>query len=90
METVRERLHLIALRLVFIVGGLLAFAIGSVGAFLAFDWPPVLREMVSGYLAAILATRVAVVVSRFLLAPKAESFRIVPVDTIAARFWFHG
>src|SRR5437667_1701537 len=88
METVRERLHLIALRLVFIVGGLLAFAIGSVGAFLAFDWPPVLREMVSGYLAAILATRVAVVVSRFLLAPKAESFRIVPVDTIAARFWF--
>jgi moderate conductance mechanosensitive channel len=88
METVRERLHLIALRLVFIVGGLLAFAIGSVGAFLAFDWPPLLREMVSGYLAAILATRVAVVVSRFLLAPKAESFRIVPVDTIAARFWF--
>ncbi len=88
METVRERLHLIALRLVFTVGGLLAFAVGSVGAFLAFDWPPLLREMVSGYLAAILATRVAVVVSRFLLAPKAEGFRIIPADTIAARFWF--
>jgi moderate conductance mechanosensitive channel len=88
METVRERLHLIALRLAFIAGGLLAFALGSVGAFLAFDWPPVLREMVSGYLAAILATRVAVVVSRFLLAPTAESFRIIPVDTVAARFWF--
>jgi hypothetical protein len=87
METVRERLHLILLRLVFTVGGLLAFAIGSVGAFLAFDWPPLLREMVSGYLAAILATWVAVVVSRFLLAPKAESFRIIPVDTVAARFW---
>jgi moderate conductance mechanosensitive channel len=88
METVRERLNLIALRLVFIVGGLLAFAVGSVGAFLAFDWPPLLREMVSGYLAAILATRVAVVVSRFLLAPQAEGFRIIPADTIAARFWF--
>jgi len=87
METVGERLHLIALRLIFTVGGLLAFAVGSVGAFLAFDWPPLLREMVSGYLAGVLATRVAVVVSRFLLAPKAESFRIVPTDSIAARFW---
>src|SRR4029077_20549222 len=87
METVRERLHLITLSLVFIVGGLLAFAVGSVGAFLAFDWPPLLREMVSGYLAAILATRGAVGVRPLVLAPKAESFRIIPVDTVAARFW---
>src|SRR5207245_10663481 len=62
-------------------------AIGSIGVFLAFDWPPLLRQMVSGLLVAILAIRVAMVVGRFLLAPEAERFRIIRVDTVAARFW---
>jgi hypothetical protein len=87
LETVSHRLRVIAARFAFAVGMLLAFAVGSVGAFLAFGWPPLLREMVSGYLVAILAIRVAIVVGRFLLAPEAERFRIIPVDTVAARFW---
>jgi small-conductance mechanosensitive channel len=43
--------------------------------------------MVLGYLVAFLATRIAVVVGHFLLAPDAERFRIIPTDTVAARFW---
>jgi small-conductance mechanosensitive channel len=87
LETVSHRLRVVAARFAFAVGMLLAFAIGSVGAFLAFEWPPLLREMVSGLLVAILAIRVATVVGRFLLAPEAERFRIVPAQTPAARFW---
>ncbi len=87
LETVSHRLRVVAARFVFAVGMLLAFAVGSVGAFLAFEWPPLLREMVSGLLVAILAIRVAIVVGRLLLAPEAERFRIIPVDTVAARFW---
>jgi moderate conductance mechanosensitive channel len=87
LETVHDRLRVVAARFAFAVGMLLAFAVGSIGAFLAFDWPPLLREMVSGYLVAILAIRVAILVGRFLLAPEAERFRIVPVGTSAARFW---
>ena len=87
LETVSHRLRVVAARFAFAVGMLLAFAVGSVGAFLAFEWPPLLREMVSGLLVAILAIRVAIVVGRFLLAPEAERFRIIPVDTVAARFW---
>ena len=34
-----------------------------------------------------LATRIAVVVGNFLLAPEAERFRIIPTDTVTARFW---
>jgi moderate conductance mechanosensitive channel len=87
LETVRNRLHVVAARFGFAIGTVVAFAIGSVGAFLALDWPPLLRELVSGYLFAILAIRIAMVFGRFLLAPEAERFRIIPVETRAAWFW---
>src|SRR5215471_14864297 len=86
-ETVRERLHLVALRFAFAVGLVVAFALGSIGPFLAFDWPPMLREGLFGLLAAFLVVRIANVVGRFLLAPYHERFRIIPMDTAAARFW---
>ena len=50
LATVNDRLRIVAVRLAFAVGLVAAFALGSVGAFLAFDWPPLLREMVFGYL----------------------------------------
>jgi moderate conductance mechanosensitive channel len=86
-ETVRERLHIVALRFAFAVGLVVAFALGSIGPFLAFDWPPLLREMLFGLLVAFLVVRIANVVGRFLLAPYHERFRIIPMDTAAARFW---
>lgn len=86
-ETVRDRLHLVALRLAIAVGLVAAFALGSVGPFLALDWPPLLREMVFGFLIAFIVVRIAVVVGHFLLAPHHERFRIIPMDTVAARFW---
>jgi small-conductance mechanosensitive channel len=87
METVHDRLRLVAGRFTLALGVVVAFALGSVGPFLALDWPPLLREMVFGYLIALLVTRIGVVVGSFLLAPDAERFRIVPTDTVAARFW---
>src|SRR5215467_1456671 len=86
-ETVKERLHIVALRFAFAVGLVVAFALGSIGPFLAFDWPPLLREGLFGLLVAFLVVRIANVVGRFLLAPYNERFRIVPMDTAAARFW---
>jgi moderate conductance mechanosensitive channel len=87
METVNDRLRLIAARFAFAIGIVAAFAIGSVGPFLALDWPPLLSQMVLGFLVAFLATRIAVVVGHFLLAADAERFRIIPTDTVAALFW---
>jgi small-conductance mechanosensitive channel len=87
LETVNQRLRVVATRFAFAVGVVAAFAIGSVGAFLAFDWPPLLRQMIFGYLLVFLVVRVAIVVGHFLLAPRHERFRIIPVDTAAARFW---
>ena len=93
LETVGDRLRAVAMRLAFGAGLVAAFALGSVGAFLAFDWPPLLREIVLGYLLAFLALRLALVVGGFLLSPggndvhNVERFRIVPMGTEAARFW---
>jgi len=87
LETVNDRLRVVATRFAFAVGVVAAFALGSVGAFLAFDWPPLLREMVFGYLVVFLVIRVAIVVGHLLLAPHHERFRVIPVDTVAARFW---
>src|SRR6516225_2010733 len=86
-ETVKERLHIVALRFVFAVGVVVAFALGSIGPFLALDWPPLLREGLFGLLVAFLVLRIANVVSHFLLAPQHERFRIIPMDTAAAHFW---
>ena len=47
LDSVNERLRAVAIRLAYGTGIVASFAIGSVGAFLVFDWPPLLREIVS-------------------------------------------
>lgn len=88
LETSADRLRAAGIRLAFSLGIVASFAIGSVGAFLAFDWPPLLREIVLGYLVAFLVTRVALALGRFALAPGGERFRLVPMTTPAAWFWY--
>jgi len=87
LETVNDRLRVVATRFAFAVGVVAAFALGSIGPFLAFDWAPLFREMVLGYLLVFLVIRVAIAIGHFLLAPHHERFRIIPTDTVAARFW---
>ena len=89
IDTVRQRLRAIGIRAGFDLVSILAFAIGSVGAFLAFEWSPLLRQTVLGYLIAFLMLRLALAIGSVLLAPDDERFRILPVSTPAARFWQH-
>jgi moderate conductance mechanosensitive channel len=58
---------------------LTAFALGSIGPFLALDWPPLLRQMLFGLLVAVLIVRVTNALGHFLLAPNHERFRIIPM-----------
>jgi small-conductance mechanosensitive channel len=87
LEAVNDRLRVVAARFAFAVGVVAAFAIGSIGPFLALDWAPLFREMLLGYLVAFLVIRIAAVVGHLLLSPSHERFRIVPMDRVAARFW---
>jgi moderate conductance mechanosensitive channel len=87
VETVGDRVRVVAERAAFALGSVVAFAIGSIGAFLAFHWPGLLRDIVLGYLIVFLAIRFTAVLGRFLLAPYNERFRVIPMDTAAARYW---
>jgi small-conductance mechanosensitive channel len=88
LETARDRLRIAGARLGYGVCQLAAFALGSIGAFMVFAWPPFLRELVLGYLLAFLVVRVTLILARFLLAPDQERFRLVPMETPAAWFWY--
>ena len=88
LETAKDRLRAIGVRGTYGLLVLLAFAVGSIGAFLLFDWPPLLKQIVLGYLLVFLIVRLVLVLGRFLLAPGAERFRLVPMATATARFWF--
>jgi small-conductance mechanosensitive channel len=88
LATIGERLRGVTTRFAVGLGQVIAFALGSIGAFLPFEWPPLLRNIVLGYLVAFLFLRLSLVIGRFLLAPKVERFRIIPVTTLQARFWY--
>ncbi len=88
LDTVGQRLRAIGVRFAFSLGVLAAFAFGSIGAFLIFDWPVLLKEIVLGYLTVFVIARLGMVLCRFLLAPGAERFRILPMPTVNAWFWY--
>ncbi|HEX2509684.1 MAG TPA: mechanosensitive ion channel family protein, partial [Microvirga sp.] len=94
MDTVSDRVRAVGMRLAFDLAHVAIFAVGSIGAFLVFDWPPLLRHIVLAYLIAVLILRFALVAGRFLLAPwlagarAAEHYRVIPMTDAMARFWY--
>ena len=88
VETVGDRVRLVAERAAIALGLVVAYAIGSIGAFLAFKWPSLLRQIVLGYLIVFLAVRIAAVLGRFFLAPSSERLRVCPMEAATARFWY--
>jgi len=87
LTTVHQRLCAVGAHLVHGIGMVFAFALGSVGAFLALSWPPLLREIVVGYLTAAVVLWLAVVLGRCLLAPDEARLRVLPMAAAAAAFW---
>lgn len=92
--TPRDKLVAVSVRLLWAICYVLAFALGSIGFFLAFEWPPLVREIVVGLLFAVVIFRLARVTFDFLLASSgsaglanAERFRVVPVADQAAAHW---
>ena len=74
---------------------LLVFALASVGLFLAFEWPHLLRQIVLTYLLAFIVFRVVVALGSVLLARSADperglddqGQRLIPVSSEEANFW---
>jgi small-conductance mechanosensitive channel len=87
MDKPVDRLRTMFVRFGFGASWVMAFALGTVGAFLAFDWPPALREVLLRLLVAVVMVRLSLVLGRLLFAPGGERFRMMPIDTTEAWFW---
>ena len=83
--TTGERLKLLLMRLAYNGLALGFFVLGSVGAFLAFSWPPLVKLLVLTYLFVFVIYRAVEIVLIILLAPWVPKLRMVPVDDAAAR-----
>ncbi|MBM6580806.1 mechanosensitive ion channel family protein [Microvirga sp. BT689] len=94
VETANERVRMIAMHLVFGLAYVALFALGSIGAFLVFDWPPLLRRIVLAYLFAAFLLRFALLIGRVLLSPRVvghhdpDVIRAIPMTDGSARFWY--
>ncbi len=88
LDSVQTRLGAVGRRLAFGLGWVAAFALGSLGAFLLFDWTPLLHGLISRCLLIVVVVWLTTVLLRFILAPGAEKFRILPVSTASARHWY--
>jgi moderate conductance mechanosensitive channel len=87
MATVKDRLRVIGVRFALAFGVIAALVLGCLGPLLVLYWDPVRRLTALNLLVAVVATWVAIATGDVLLAPNDEHFRIVPMNTAAARFW---
>jgi moderate conductance mechanosensitive channel len=87
LGTVRQRLAVVGLRFAYNVLWLISFALGSLGALLLFQWPPLLKTLLSAVFIIITVALLWGVLARFLLSPHSRRLRVFPVDDAAARHW---
>ncbi len=88
------RLRSLGARAVYGLALLLAFTIASAGFFLIFDWPPLLKEIVLGFLTAAIVARLVIVLARIALVPpslgvaNAEAMRVAHMTDESAQHWY--
>ncbi|WP_342234469.1 mechanosensitive ion channel family protein [Inquilinus sp. OTU3971] len=85
--TVPDRIRAVGLNALHGVAALLIYATGSLGAFLIFDWPPLLQDVTLYYLLVALVVRANLVSCQILLAPRSEALRLIPMANRAACYW---
>ncbi len=90
LTSVWQRIVAISARLLWAAFYVLSFGLGSIGFFLLFEWPPLVREIVVGFLFAVVAFRLASAFLDVLLVPGSGGqgrFRVVPITDEAAGHW---
>ncbi len=93
-DTPHDRVKSLGGRLLYSAMTIGAFVAGSVGVFLIFRWPHLLREIVLGYLLVVIATWATMMIGRaFLLPPSlgiapAAELRVFPMTNERAGHWY--
>lgn len=93
-DTPQGRVKNLGARIVYAVMLIGAFVVGTAGVFLVFNWPPLLREIVLGYLSVAIVTRATMMLTRsFLMPPSlglrhAADIRVFPMTDARAEHWY--
>jgi small-conductance mechanosensitive channel len=87
LDTPIGRLRVIGLRLLYGCGEIVAFALGSIGAFLLFQWPDLLERAVLTYLIIFLSIRLTLILTRIGLSKDDARYRLLPMSDVTARYW---
>ena len=92
ITSVHDRLMVILGRTEISVVRMLAFTIGSLGLFLLFDWPPLVRTLLIGVLTAAQGLVGALILASLALAPdesdlQARELRLIPLTDVDAISW---
>ena len=89
------RHHIVGRAIFVALAPIVVFAIASVGAFLAFTWPPLLSQLVLPLLVGLIAWRIIMQLAGVLLGPRAAvdkdgapTMRLMPMDDVKAKFWY--
>jgi small-conductance mechanosensitive channel len=87
LDTPIGRLRVIGLRLLYGGGEIVAFGMGSIGAFLLFQWPELLERSVLTYLIIFLSIRLTLILTRITLSKDDPRYRLLPMSETTARYW---
>ena len=92
--TPQGRVKNLGARIVYAVMRIGAFVVGTAGVFLIFNWPPLLREIVLGYLSVAIVTRATLMLVRSFLMPPSlglahsSDIRVFPMTDARAEHWY--
>jgi moderate conductance mechanosensitive channel len=92
--TALDRVRLLCARTVYGFGLVGVFFIGSVGAFVMIEWPPLTRAAVIGFLMAIVMVRAISIIAQVIFSrvtrwfKGGQAFRLLPVSDVDASFCY--
>lgn len=78
-----------ALRAGLVALGVVLFSLGTLGAFLAFDWHRLVEVLVLSFLLAVVTLRAGYALAGVVLAPRVRALRPLPLNRAQARFLYH-
>jgi len=86
-DTPSARIRGVGFRILYGLAEVTAFAVGSIGAFLLFNWAPLLQRFVVAYLLVFLGIRLANVAGRVVLSRGDDRYRLLPMSKVTAAYW---
>ena len=85
-DSVTQRVYAAGVRSLITIAGLVIFAVGSIGAYASFSWPPLAAVIVLNQLVVIFAVRAVWTIVVLFLAPRVPELRLLPISNAMAKY----